>query len=81
MPATLLGNGPGSATIGARYFGPIWELTENYFANAYYELGPFGLAAICLAILTVPLIACAHGEASVQFMRTVLAATLIYQAS
>ena len=79
---TLWGNGPGTATIGARYFGPIWELTENYFANAYYELGPFGLVAVTLAILPVPFISLRAWRVERDpFMRAFLAATFIYQAS
>jgi hypothetical protein len=79
---SILGNGPGTATIGARYFGPIWELTENYFANAYYELGPFGLAAIATVLLTVPLISLRAWEGeSDAFMRAFIAATLVYQSS
>ncbi len=79
---TLLGNGPGTATIGARYFGPIWELTENYFANAYYELGPFGLVAIGLVVLTVPTVTLRAWRAEQDaFFRTVLAAMVVYQAA
>jgi hypothetical protein len=79
---TLLGNGPGTATIGARYFGAIWELTENYFANAYYELGPFGLVALASAVFTVPTITLRAWKAEPdQFVRTFLAATLVYQAA
>jgi hypothetical protein len=79
---TLLGNGPGTATIGARYFGPIWELTENYFANAYYELGPLGLIALAGVILTVPTITLRAWKVEPDaFVRTFLAATLVYQAA
>jgi hypothetical protein len=79
---TLLGNGPGTATIGARYFGPIWELTENYFANAYYELGPLGLVALAGTILAVPTITLRAWKAEPDpFVRTFLAATLVYQAA
>ena len=79
---TLLGNGPGTATIGARYFGPIWELTENYFANAYYELGPFGLVAIALVVLTVPMVTLRAWRAEQDsFFRTALAAMVVYQAA
>jgi hypothetical protein len=79
---TLLGNGPGTATIGARYFGPIWELTENYFANAYYELGPFGLVALAGVILTIPTMTLRAWKAEPDaFVRTFLAATFVYQAA
>ena len=79
---TLLGNGPGTATIGARYFGPIWELTENYFANAYYELGPFGLVAIALVVLTAPMVTLRAWRAEQDsFFRTALAAMVVYQAA
>jgi hypothetical protein len=79
---TLLGNGPGTATIGARYFGPIWELTENYFANAYYELGPLGLFALVGVILSVPAVTLRAWKAEPDaFVQNFLAATFVYQAA
>ena len=78
----MLGHGPGTATIGARYFGPVWELTENYFANAYYELGPFGLLAVAIVLLAVPTITLrAWLIERDSFVRAFLAATLIYEAA
>jgi hypothetical protein len=78
----IFGHGPGTATIGARYFGPVWELTENYFANAYYELGPFGLFAIAIVVAAVPVITVrAWLVERDSFVRTLLAATLVYEAA
>ena len=78
----ILGHGPGTATIGARYFGPVWELTENYFANAYYELGPFGLFAVAIVLLAVPAITLrAWLIEPDSFVRAFLAGTLVYEAA
>lgn len=78
----ILGHGPGTATIGARYFGQIWESTESYVANAFYELGPLGFFAIIATILAVPTITFrAWRQETDRFVRTVLAALLTYQAA
>lgn len=43
ISATLIGNGIGTATAGARYLGPIWMDSESYVAALWYELGVIGV--------------------------------------